>query len=462
MPRFFDDIRFERDILVKGNIRYRDGANIIVPSGKIGVVVAAANSPREFKFSADYVCTGSTSSFIDHLTIQAAHDVLPVNGGGRIYLCPGDYYTSAKITVTTPNVTIEGAGWATIIHADAITGENELNSDGNVISVEGSADGCRVLNLKMDCMGTAQHGIVFNAVDYGEVAGCWVLDTVDDNGAGIKAMGSGAGTPCRWFNFHDNLLSDCCSSIALDYECQFGVIANNIIERGKGEQGSGISVDMLTASTGGQFLTITGNTVGTTYRGIVVLNANDCTITGNTVISESGAISGSRGISIGNSDRMVVCGNNIYGRAPGSDQGMILAGATTSIVVGNRLYNWTTGILGDANCQNNLIRNNYFETVTTILSTVTLANGNTVRQNVGHVTEASGTATVANGATTAVVTHGLGTTPALKDIQVTPTNNLGNAAKFWIASPTSTQFTITVDADPGATTATFVWQAAVY
>lgn len=88
----------------------------------------------------------------------------------------------------------------------------------------------------------------------------------------------------------------------------------------------------------------------------------------------------------------------------------------------------------------------------------------TVRNNIGWKTENRGTATVANGATTVVVTHGLASTstaptPAAKDFLVTPTNGLGAATKYWISAVTATTFTITVDADPGATTATFVWQA---
>lgn len=84
-----------------------------------------------------------------------------------------------------------------------------------------------------------------------------------------------------------------------------------------------------------------------------------------------------------------------------------------------------------------------------------------VSGNIGFVTEANGTATVANGATTATVTHGLARTPAVKDITLTPTNNLGNATKYWVSGPTSTQFTVNVNADPGAGTATFAWSAEV-
>lgn len=80
-----------------------------------------------------------------------------------------------------------------------------------------------------------------------------------------------------------------------------------------------------------------------------------------------------------------------------------------------------------------------------------------VRNNIGWKTENGGTATVANGTTAIAVSHGLDTTPSLGNIAVTPTNNLGNAAKFWISNPTNTQFTINVDSDPGAGTATFSW-----
>lgn len=80
-----------------------------------------------------------------------------------------------------------------------------------------------------------------------------------------------------------------------------------------------------------------------------------------------------------------------------------------------------------------------------------------VRNNIGWVTESNGTATVANGSTSIAVNHSLSVTPALANISVTPTNNLGTATKFWISGVGATQFTINTDANPGATTATFAW-----
>jgi hypothetical protein len=70
----------------------------------------------------------------------------------------------------------------------------------------------------------------------------------------------------------------------------------------------------------------------------------------------------------------------------------------------------------------------------------------------------NGAADVASGTTTIVVSHGLSNTPGLNDIAVTPTNDLGNAAKFWISTPTASSFTINVDSDPGAGGASFAWE----
>lgn len=94
-----------------------------------------------------------------------------------------------------------------------------------------------------------------------------------------------------------------------------------------------------------------------------------------------------------------------------------------------------------------------------IVGTPTIVSVTTLKINEvnGYVTENNGTATVASGSTSIAVSHGLSYTPSLNEISIEPTNNLGNATKWWKSSPTSSQFTINVDVDPGATTATFTW-----
>lgn len=75
--------------------------------------------------------------------------------------------------------------------------------------------------------------------------------------------------------------------------------------------------------------------------------------------------------------------------------------------------------------------------------------------------EGNGTATIVNGQTTIAVTHGLGTTPGVNDIVLTPKANWGNAADWWVTDPTSTDFDITTSTNPGEDVA-FAWQANVF
>ncbi len=70
-----------------------------------------------------------------------------------------------------------------------------------------------------------------------------------------------------------------------------------------------------------------------------------------------------------------------------------------------------------------------------------------------------GTATVASGASTAVVTHGLGRTPLATEIIVNPIEDLQSAAYWWVDTITSTQFTINVNANPTGADVDFVWRA---
>lgn len=122
--------------------------------------------------------------------------------------------------------------------------------------------------------------------------------------------------------------------------------------------------------------------------------------------------------------------------------------------------------LASTAAQNTQITDNVFDAATAFGTAAVNDAGSTslppmIRHNINWVTEASGTGTIPDGSTSVAVTHGLSVTPALEDILVTPTNNLGAATQLWVSGPTSTQFTVNSDANPGATTATFGWQAQV-
>ena len=83
-----------------------------------------------------------------------------------------------------------------------------------------------------------------------------------------------------------------------------------------------------------------------------------------------------------------------------------------------------------------------------------------IYRNKGFVTENPGTATLLSGTTSIVVDHGLDVTPSAGDIMVTPIGSLGSASFFYIDTYTDTQFTIHVNADPGANV-DFAWKAIV-
>lgn len=100
--------------------------------------------------------------------------------------------------------------------------------------------------------------------------------------------------------------------------------------------------------------------------------------------------------------------------------------------------------------------------ITNALNTAVVLVGanNTVRSNGGWITENSGTAAILNTTTSIVVNHGLAATPT--DVQISPAENPTNAVTYWwVDTLTATQFTIHVNADPGASNMDFRWRAVV-
>lgn len=127
----------------------------------------------------------------------------------------------------------------------------------------------------------------------------------------------------------------------------------------------------------------------------------------------------------------------------------------------NRTYGHSVqGLTVNTNSDSVRVMNNDFGDTAVIASSTT---NRFVRNNRGYVTEISGTATIASGTTSVAVAHGLstGSSTTAAAFQLTLTNNPTAVTRYWISGITSTQFTINVNADPGATTATFVWSANV-
>ena len=469
------------------------------------LLVAATGASSAVKAVTSYVCDGTA----DDVEIQAAISALP-SAGGKIILSEGTFTISTAIEVPS-NVTIIGAGSATILNRTAT---------GNILNIIGTSGSHKskvlIADLKItgpSIVGTQVTGVGLY-IDYSDHC---LIQNIEISGFG--ALGDDAGLQIRRSTtitvaksiFHDNKNGICTgqstsTSFPEADRCTFAenrmysnfddglhlqqsarnLIVGNIAYS-NGETGidllgddsdtvvgnfcysnteAGIEVGNST-STGNPDIghVITGNVCrSNTTNGILIANNADyCMISGNVCRGNS-----SHGMQIGgNSGKNVrycrITGNICEGNVDGI---RILNNATDNVVSSNTcransgrgIYTVNSGI---ASPTGTYVEDNYTASNTTANIAINNAATTIIRRNVGYVSENNGTATVANGTTSIAVSHGLGTTPALEDISVTATNNMGNATKFWITNPTSSQFTINVNTDPGATTATFVWTIAI-
>jgi len=83
-----------------------------------------------------------------------------------------------------------------------------------------------------------------------------------------------------------------------------------------------------------------------------------------------------------------------------------------------------------------------------------------IRDNIGWVTENSGTDSIASGQTTKVVTHGLAATPTLINIAFRE-QGTADYGRWWLSAIGATTFTLNVSVDPGVSNLDFGWEAKV-
>jgi hypothetical protein len=257
------------------------------------------------------------------------------------------------------------------------------------------------------------------------------------------------------------------------------VIANNVIRMtGASPNGHGMHLGVAGSAERalyGDFekVSITGNYISTEQADAVVFHSTSDRIhfRGNTVdtIANDGSVAAVSAIRIGAaydakgaaSTNIDIAGNAFYGGPAGTALELDHLGHTGITFRDNRVHGYGTGVeihaagAGSA-AHGTRITDNIFTDVAEPV--VDHGTATVIRDNVGHPTEGSGSATVPAGATSVEVAHGLAVPPSIHDVSVTPTNGLGSATRFWIADVTPTHFTIHVDADPGKATAAFVWQ----
>ena len=201
---------------------------------------------------------------------------------------------------------------------------------------------------------------------------------------------------------------------------------------------------------------ISGNNLRLNGTAIETGASKQVVILGNTVRGNT-----STGITI-TGDQTVVISNIVSNNAGNG----ILTGATVTgfVIAGNRCFDDRTpkiqqyGVNLSNNPTNGIVQGNSVQGNLTDGIFPSGGAGVIIRDNLGYVTENSGTGTINSGATSAAITHGLSYTPVRADITVTlgenPTNTPG---AIWVDTITSTQFTVNCENDPGASNLDFSW-----
>ena len=454
-------------------INFIDGANATVTvadnSGNNRVdVTIAATSP--FLLATDYGVTfdGTTD---DATAMQSAIDAA-ITAGKPLFLSPGTAIIGTTLTVNSP-ITMLGSGR----RSTTLKAANGLND--YVITFSGGTAGVGIIGAHLADFAidgnsggvTAGGGILANGAvqcsfERLHITSCYdwglklgpitggafghhnrVVDCLFDNAGSSAGFGGGVWTTSsdeNWF-------------YGTDFEFLGGATAP-----------VGSTPVMFLDEAGLQHVVASNFVSGSNnVIGVRVQNAKDTKVVGCTfdgVAGDSVFVSGTRCVIVAN----MFTSPGDAGSTPASGvhlefnthynvvTGNVLETSNTAGKTRSLIREESTGGGGDNIITGNSMVANAAATVALLES----AGANTiVRNNIGWVTESTGTATVANGTTSIAVNHGLSTTPALANISVTPTNNLGTATKFWISGVGATQFTVNVDADPGATTATFVWNA---
>jgi len=188
-------------------------------------------------------------------------------------------------------------------------------------------------------------------------------------------------------------------------------------------------------------ITFTASTVGS---GIVAFN--DITSPGGRGFKATGLV------------ESLITGNMVK---DSFSDGFQLVNCTKNTVTSNNIQDsggWS--ITGGGTSDYNLVVSNTVQGGTSGEINTDLGANSIVRNNLGHVTENSGTSSIDSGTTTKAVAHGLSGTPTVISIAFREqgTNDFG---RWWVDTIGATNFTLNVSADPGASNLDFAWEAKV-
>jgi hypothetical protein len=482
--------------------------------------VAASNASSKSIAQADYICDGVD----DTVTIQQAVDALPASGGS-IVLSEGTFYVTANTGLQLSihsNTILEGQGSATVL--EAISGGNCIVQLGGtiveniivrdfVLGSSGTAD-CDGIGVGSG-VGAASSTTICNIlVENIHSLSSFPKSTVDIGHSTMTALDIFYNVIVRGI-IHDG--GDQQAGISLVAPAKtFTRIGGFWIEDCYiySPYNDGILVEGAVDD-----LHISNNVVLSPGRYAIAVEESGVYTPKNIYIDSNSlsgmSAAGSAGIYVYGCNNIHITNNNIISAKYVLRFGSSTATTNKVWVIGNSLV--TSGancavVYGEKQVTNLVIANNYLETTNYYPIRLTGAGGGSVlvTGNVGvetakdgtsfcrcdntivgkvsnniynqryftegtglqqldnavidgatyYKTANSGTATIASGSTSIVVSHGLVTTPTR--IIVTPRENPTNAVSFWwVDTLTTTQFTINVNTDPGASNLDFDWRAVI-
>jgi parallel beta-helix repeat protein len=429
----------------------------------------------------DYGATGNGSAD-DTAAIQAAINAIP-STGGAVFVPPGTYNINATgLTIIYSNTALIGAGASSTLFAN-VTGSATTNII-TVTSLNNVEISSLALNGNKSARTTSGIETQQNGIYLTGCSKCRICDVYShDNPAtgicfdsttytiieGNECYSNGRnGIYLNFSNSNYNIIKGNVCQGSRDYHgiaCSNG--QNNTFVGNVCYNNAGAGIDLDGTSS---YNTIEGNTlVGNAQQGlfldtVVGFSATYCSVVGNIIQNNK-----QEGIRMIDSQFNTLVSNAVTNNSQqtaNAYDGIRIetgtTGASNNLIANNKIsINHKNGIeLISSDSTGNIIENNDLRGNTSNGLVLVSGFNATVRFNRGFVTEAHGSASITTGTTTIVVTHGLGITPILEQISVTPQTAFGSAAKFWVSTPTSTQFTINVDANP-AQTVTFGWKADV-
>ena len=455
-----------------------------------GGIIDSAATPGELYTTNEIQLVSVTNAVVEGVTVNnAAEDAVRIKGSSvNVQVIGSTFYNPnlhavcvCDLSAVMHNIIISGNYVDGTLVYDALTitaqGSHTITIEGNTIqNVNGTAASSSAIHAE-DSTGAipSNINIVGNSIYHGKdgitsaMARPIVIsgNTIRDVNRGIQLQNpSGAIISSNVIDLSQSTASHTNHAIYL-YGLVGGVIGNNVI---KGSSSFANVYGIYWDQTGGY---------------------TDNTITGNTFLRTLEAVH-----SAGN--RNIYSNNNF--RFTWHDGILVQPGSTTNSYTANLFYNsgQTTdatyfdinmNATGGSNTVVQTIKGNQFSgdqsnRVNYNINYISGSNMNSVivegnrfggnrngaiqgtapaatylvRNNLGYITENKGTGTINSGSTSAVVTHGLAYTPSAGECTVTwtenPTNDPGN---WWLSSITSTQFTVNVRADPGASNLDFSW-----